>query len=60
MITKYHLTVKLIFDNATDRDAWAGKLKTASANLKQSNPVPSVFYIERDEQVIMETVRENL
>jgi hypothetical protein len=60
MTTKYHITVKMIFNKATDRDAWYTKLKTAAANLKTTNPTPETFYIEKDEQVLFDNVRETL
>jgi hypothetical protein len=58
MITEYNITVTMLFDNATDRDAWAAKIKTAVTNAKTSLTAPKSIVARAGENYIEENFKQ--
>ena len=60
MITEYNISVNLLFDNATARDEWYGKIKTLLANQKSTLSTPKSIVVTKDESLISTRVSENI
>jgi hypothetical protein len=56
---EYNITVNFIFDNATDRDAWIAKIKTAVTNAKTTLPPYKSIVARPFESTIVESNSEN-
>ena len=60
MITEYNISVNLLFDNATARDEWYGKIKTLLTNQKVALSAPKSIVVTKDESLISTRVSENI
>ncbi len=52
MIIEYRIILTATFDNAADRDTWAGKVKTAFVNAKSTSPAFKVAHMTKDDYQI--------
>ncbi len=60
MKIEYRIIMTATFDNATDRDTWAAKMKTSFIDTKSTSPSYLVAHLTKDDYQLPERNTEEL